>query len=423
MPGPTATVGTAIGRIAIDRAVANVAEGGGVTPARQLVLIGGGHVHAIVLRDLVLQPDPHLEITLIARELRAPYSGMLPGFVAGHYDLDACHIDLVRLAKAAGARLVHGEADGIDMGTKRVRLRGGRAIAFDLLSVNTGITPAVDDITGADDHAIAVKPVTTFAAKWQALERQALTARGPRRFVVVGTGAGGFELVLAMRHRLLRVASDRGVSPDAFSFALVGSGPLLPHHNVRARRLAARELEQARVELSQCDAAVEIGEGFVRLASGRMVASDAVLMATKAAPPAWFREAGLALDGHGFLAVEPTLQVCGEADIFAAGDCATVLAYPREKAGVFAVRQGPPLARNLRLRARGMAALPFVPQVHFLTLLACGDKRAIAARGQLAAAGRWAWHLKDRIDRRFMRGFEVETHPGGDASGPALTSS
>ncbi|MGE0766277.1 MAG: selenide, water dikinase SelD [Hyphomicrobiaceae bacterium] len=382
-----------------------------VSASRRLVLIGGGHAHVTVLRALAMEREPGLDITLLAKELDAPYSGMLPGYVAGHYDLDACHIDLIRLAQFAGARVIHGEAIGIDRAMRRVQIAGRPSIAYDLLSIDTGITPAIDDIVGAVEHAIAVKPVSEFAPRWNDLEARALTPHGPRRIVLVGTGAAGFELVLAIRHRLRHEAPHHGIAPDAFKFALIGSGLLLPGHNERARRLAEKELAGAGVTLVEMDAVVEIGRQSVRLASGRTVESDATLVTTKAAAPGWFAGTGLALDSQGFLAVEPTLQVKGEADIFAVGDCAGVLEYPREKAGVFAVRQGPPLVRNIRLRAKGMAPRPFRPQTQFLTLMACGDKRAIAARGPFAASGAWAWRLKDWIDRRFMRMFQVLPQP------------
>jgi len=390
-----------------------------VSATQRLVLIGGGHAHVSVLRALAMKPEPGLEVTLIAKELDAPYSGMLPGYVAGHYDLDACHIDLVRLAHFANARLIHGEANGIDTAMRRVHILGRPPIAYNLVSIDTGITPMVEDIAGADRYALAVKPVSTFAPRWKALEARALAPDGPRRIVVVGTGAAGFELILAIRFRLRSMAPHRAIDPDAFRFTLIGSAELLPSHNPRARRLARQELAHARVELIEDDAVVEAEPRAVRLASGRTIASDATLLTTKAAAPAWFATTGLALDPKGFLAVESTLQVRGEPDVFAVGDCAAVLEHPREKAGVFAVRQGPPLTRNIRLRAQGLPATPFTPQTHFLTLLACGDKRAIAARGSFAASGAWAWWLKDRIDRAFMRMFQVLPNPmatsGGDA--------
>lgn len=373
---------------------------------RRLVLVGGGHAHVVVLRELAMTPEPGLEVVLVAKELDAPYSGMLPGYVAGHYDLDACQIDLVRLAHFAGARLIHGTADGIDTTLKHVHILGRPPISYNLLSIDTGITPAFGEIAGAEAHGIAVKPVSTFAPRWKALEARALRHDGPRRIAVIGTGAAGFELVLAIRHRLGELGPAHGIPDGSFSFALIGSGALLASHNARAQTLARSELMRAGVTLIEGDAAVAVEPTRVRLASGREIPSDATLVTTKALAPEWFARTGLSLDARGFLAVEPTLQVIGQRDIFAVGDCATVLKHPREKAGVFAVRQGPPLTRNLRLRARGMGAEPFTPQRQFLTLLSCGGKAAIASRGPFAAAGRWAWRLKDHIDRTFMRRFQ-----------------
>ena len=374
---------------------------------KRLVLVGGGHSHVFVLRSLAMLGEPGVGVTLIARELDAPYSGMLPGFVAGHYTLDECHIDLVRLAQRAGVRVIHGEAIGIDRGNKRVLIKGRPPVGYDFVSIDTGITPSLGDVAGADAHAIAVKPVSTFAPKWQRLLEQALQKEGPRRLAVIGTGAAGFELILAMRHRLLTEAPAAGIAGAAFSFTLIGSGGVLPTHNARAQALARRALDEREVAVVEGDGVVAVTAGEITLASGRRIDADAVLVTTKAAPPPWFADSGLPLDRGGFLSVRPTLQVDDDDDVFAAGDCAAVTEHPREKAGVFAVRQGPPLTENLRLRCRGEAAKPFVPQTQFLTLLALGDKSAIAARGPFAAAGAWAWTWKDRIDRTFMDRFNM----------------
>ena len=160
----------------------------------------------------------------------------------------------------------------------------------------------------------------------------------------------------------------------------------------------------------------EVGEGYCRLDDGRRIDTDAVLLATKAAPAPWFRSSGLACTADGFLALRPTLQLVGDDDIFAAGDCGTVLEHPRAKAGVFAVRQGPPLTENLRRLARGRDVLPFKPQKEFLTILSLGDQDAIAARGPITVSGPWVWRWKDRIDREFMEKFQVlpQMQPASD---------
>ncbi|MFN3745534.1 MAG: selenide, water dikinase SelD [Hyphomicrobiaceae bacterium] len=372
-----------------------------------IVLVGGGHAHVIALKSFGMKPEPGVVLTLITREIEAPYSGMLPGFVAGHYTYDQCHIDVVRLAAWAGARMIQGTVIGIDRKARRVEIDGRPPLAYDLLSIDVGITPRLEGIDGADAHGLAVKPVSTFAARWRALARAALAADGPRRIAVIGSGAAGFELVLAIRHYLRMQAPAAGIDPDAFSFALVGGSVLLPSHSAWARALARREIAAQGVTLIENDRVVQVVPGTVHLASGRTLAADATLFATHAGPAEWFRTSGLPCDDAGFIAVRPTLQILDDDDIFAVGDCAAVLKHPREKAGVFAVRQGPPLTENLRLRARGMAAKPFTPQRHFLTLLATGRRHAIAARNGLAFAGDLLWRWKDRIDRTFMDRFNV----------------
>jgi pyridine nucleotide-disulfide oxidoreductase family protein len=345
-----------------------------------------------------------VRLTLVDKELAAQYSGMLPGFVAGHYDREECHINLERLTQFAGATLIHDAAVGIDLTRKRV-LVGGDQLRYDLLSIDVGITPHIDDIEGAREHAIAVKPISNFAAKWQALQDQAMQPAGPRSIVVVGGGAAGVELVLAARHGLLSRAPAAGIDPHAFSFSLITGDILLPTHNALARTLARKPLLAAGVELFENDFATAITSTAVKLRSGQSIAADAVLISTKAAAPRWLAKTGLALDGEGFVATRPTLQVLHDDDVFAVGDCASVLAHPREKSGVFAVRQGPVVAENLRRRALGSQARSFIPQKNFLTLISLGEKRAIAARGPFAAAGHWAWRWKDYIDRSFVNSF------------------
>ncbi len=373
----------------------------------EIVLLGGGHAHVAVLKAFGMRPSPGVRLILVAKELAAPYSGMLPGLIAGHYSPEDSHIDLVRLARFANARLVHGSAIGVDRAARRVLIENRPPLAYDLLSIDVGITPDLDAIAGADRHAIAVKPISTFARKWRAIEAQALSPGGPRRIVVVGGGAGGFELMLAARQRLRQEAPTHGIDPDAFGFTLVAGADLLPSHGARARRLARQALKDASVALIENDFATEITPECVRLASGRTVEADATMVTTTAAAPAWFAATDLPRDSHGFLAIRPSLQLLDDDDVFAVGDCATVMAHPREKSGVFAVRQGPWVAENLRRRVEGRAARPFVPQKRFLSILSTGEKSAIAARGRFAASGRWAWIWKDWIDRRFVDGFNT----------------
>jgi selenide,water dikinase len=234
-----------------------------------------------------MKPEAGVVLTLVTREIEAPYSGMLPGFVAGHYTHAQCHIDAVRLANWAGARIIHGTVTGVDRAARRIAIEGRPPLGYDLLSIDVGITPLLDGIDGAAVHGIAVKPVSTFAGRWQALADAALKPDGPRRIVVIGSGAAGFELVLAIRHRFRTAARAAGIDPGAFSFTLVGGSTLLPTHNARARALARQEILRQGVTLVEDDQATRIEPGAVHLASGRTIAADAALLATQAGPAKW----------------------------------------------------------------------------------------------------------------------------------------
>ncbi|MDX2306774.1 MAG: FAD-dependent oxidoreductase [Hyphomicrobium sp.] len=374
-------------------------------PRQRLVLLGGGHTHALVLLAIRHARRTDVDVTLVAKEAQAPYSGMLPGFVAGHYPLQNCLIDLPSVCRRAGVRLVHASAVGIDRDRRRVAIEGGDSVPYDVLSIDIGITPDVDDIRGAETHALLVKPVSVFAPKWQSLEERLVRKGGPVRVAIVGGGAAGVELVLAMRHRLIRAVRDVGRDERGVSAVIVAADGVLAAHVPRAQHLAKAALARAGVDIVAGDPAIEVDAGSVRLNSGRRIAADAVVVSTRARAAPWLREAGLPIVDGGFLAVADTLQSLGDDRIFAAGDCATVVDHPRPKAGVFAVRQAPVLFRNLMRRIDGAELEPFVPQTDYLALISLGEKRAIATRGGWALEGRSAWFVKDWIDRRFMARF------------------
>jgi selenide,water dikinase len=370
------------------------------TARKRLLLVGGGHAHVLVLEAFARNPEPGLTITLVSKDPLTPYSGMLPGHLAGTYTRDEIHIDLERLARASGARLVVDEAVGFDRVARRVRLKGGEALAYDILSVDIGITPDLSGIAGATEHALAVKPIGSLLEKWERLVDSALAPGGPRRFAIVGGGAAGICLAFAVQ------SFFRSRVSDTIEVSLIGSSDA-SGINARMCRRIARALKGRRIAVHAEDAAFRIDQDGVTLASGRFVPADAVLVSTHAAPPPVLATADWAKDVSGFLAVRPTLQILNDDAVFAAGDCATMIAHPRPKAGVFAVRQGPVLARNLRRAMRGEALENYIPQRNHLLLIATGDSRAIGGRGRfLAFEGRLAWRLKDVIDRRFMRRFK-----------------
>lgn len=373
-----------------------------MTRAKLLVLVGGGHAHALVLDAWRKRPEPGVSLTLVSPTRASPYSGMLPGHVAGLYSRAAMHIDVARLVEQAGGRFVGEAAARIDPQERVAVTDGGVRIPYDMLSLDIGITPDLSAIDGAQAHAIAVKPIGDLLEKTDRLIAAARAPDGPRDVVVVGGGAAGLCLAFALARRL---RAEAGGGAGAFRFTLVTAHALLPELNDRARRLARGRLARAGIALVENDRVVAAAPDAVVLASGRTIASGATLVAVGAGAPALIAGSGLPVDAEGFLALRPTLQAVGRDEIFGAGDCATSVTDPRPKAGVFAVRQGPALAENLRRFARGAPLVPFRPQSDWLVLMSTADGRAIAARGaRLALEGRAAWWLKDRIDRRFVEG-------------------
>jgi selenide, water dikinase len=374
--------------------------------ARDIVLVGGGHAHVHVITAFARRPEQGTRVTIVTRDLETPYSGMMPGMVAGLYERREAHIDLVRLCAATGTRLIHATARGLDRTARRVLLEGRPALGYDLVSIDVGITPSLSGIAGAERHAIAVKPIGSFLEKFETLRVSALSAGGPRRIVVVGGGAGGVELLLSLRNRMRGDAARTGADPDTFSFALVTADVLLATHNPRVRQSFREEFARTGVTLHERRRVTAIDAASVHAEGGAPITADAVLVATGAAAPGWLRETGLPVDADGFLAVGSTLQSTGDPTVFAAGDCAALVESPREKAGVYAVRAGPPLARSLRAVARGESPRAWTPQKRHLALISTGERYAVASRGALKAEGAWLWRLKDRIDRRWMRMYQ-----------------
>ncbi len=391
---------------------------------RDIVLVGGGHSHVGVLRNFAMRPVPGVRLTVICRDTHTPYSGMLPGYIAGHYSYDEVHIDLSVLAQFAGARLIRDEALGLDREAGKVICRNRPPLPYDILSINIGSTPQMGDVAGASAHAVPVKPIAGFNARWQRLLERVREHTGATRIAVVGGGAGGVELTLAMQYRLRNELRAAGRNPDDIGFELLtSSAVILPTHNAAVRRSFERVLAERGVVV-HCNAeVVAVSAAQLRTAGGATVAADEFVWVTSAGGAPWLRTTGLALDGDGFIQVSDTLQTVTDPRVFAAGDVASMINHPLEKAGVFAVRQGAPLAQNLRRAVAGKELAGYRPQQRWLALISTGDRHAVASRGALGFEGAWVWRWKDWIDRRFMRKFSqfpVTAPPPAPASRAAV---
>jgi len=373
---------------------------------RDIVLVGGGHTHVGVLRNFAMKPMPGVRLTVVCRDTHTPYSGMLPGYIAGHYTYDDVHIDLRRLAEFAGARFFRSEVVGFDRRTHQVLCNDRPPVRYDRLSINIGSTPKLTDAGSQSTRAVAVKPINQFNARWLALLARVRTRPGPMHIALVGGGAGGVELLLAMQYRLCHELKRLGQDPNALKFSLFTRGAaILPTHSHRVQQRFTHTLQARGVRLHINAAVTAVDEQGLTTSNGEHHLADEVIWVTRAGGASWLQDTGLALDADGFIQVTDTLQTVTDPHVFAAGDIATMINHPREKAGVFAVRQGPPLARNLRLSLEDKPLRNYYPQRRWLALISTGDQYAVGSRGDFSAAGAWLWRWKDHIDRRFMSKF------------------
>ncbi|HSE06776.1 MAG TPA: selenide, water dikinase SelD [Methylomirabilota bacterium] len=369
-----------------------------------LVLVGGGHAHIQVLKRWAMGPVPGVRLTLVVDRPIAVYSGMVPGFVAGQYAREDLEIDARPLALRAGARCIVAAATGLDAAARRLALDGRPPVAYDTVSFDVGSTVAGLDVPGVRDHAIPTRPIGVFVRR---VGEILAAARGHDRFrvVVVGGGAGGVEVAFGLAARLGRGAVE--------VLVLEAGSRVLPGHaaSAAARVEAAATARGVAIRTGARVARVEANA--VDLESGERLPADAVVWVTGAAALPIFAGSGIETDERGFARIRPTLQCVGRDEVFAVGDCAAWTAGPGlPKAGVYAVRQGPVLAANLVARLRGGRLRAYRPQRDFLSLLNLGDGRAIGTKWGVSAEGRPVFALKDLIDRRFVRRFQVLDRDG-----------
>lgn len=356
---------------------------------KSVVLIGGGHTHALVLNALKTDPLLGAKVTVINPGTTAPYSGMLPGFVAGHYRRDELDIDLTALTNKIGATLIDGRAVAMDPAQHTVTLENGKTLAYDLASVDVGITSHMNRLAGFAAHGVPAKPLGVFANKWDAFR----ATTGPKNIVIIGGGIAGAELAMAMAFALGHQARVK----------LLDRSTILSANSARSRKMVRKALVANKVEIIENAAVTEVANDGVIMADGSKMHAGFVVGVAGATPHDWVADTGLDLV-DGFIAVNETLET-NNAGVFAVGDCAHMTASPRPKAGVYAVRQAPVLLANLRATLAGTPLTPYHPQSDYLKLVSLGGKRAFGEKMGVGVAGHLVWRLKDRIDRSFMGQF------------------
>jgi selenide,water dikinase len=362
---------------------------------RDLVLIGGGHSHALVLRKWGMNPLPGARVTVINPGPTGPYSGMLPGFLAGHYTRDELNIDLVKLARFAGARLIDGRATHIDREAKTIHVAGRPPIRYDVASLDIGITSTLSDMPGFDEFAVPAKPLGAFASAWSRFRN----TPGPASVAVIGGGIAGVEIILSFAHALKSDGREAKLT-------LIDNATALSALPDKSRSRLQEELTRWGIETRENCSISHIRQDQIVLTSGEIIDARFICGAAGAVPQNWLAQTGLDLE-QGFVKIGPTLTSSDPA-IFAAGDCAHMITSPRPKAGVFAVRQAPILFHNLRVALEECGTLrPYRPQKDYLKLVSLGRKSALADRFGVTLAGPLLWRWKNRIDQTFMEKFRT----------------
>ena len=367
---------------------------------KHLILLGAGHAHVHVLEGLATRRPANVRITLIAPHQEQLYSGMVPGFVAGHYTLDECVIPLAGLLARCHAQYVAGSAASINADANTLTLTDGQTVAYDVLSLNTGAVMNREKIEttmpGAREHALFVRPIEAFGKLWPQVA--AIALQRPLHLAVVGAGAAGLELAMAAAHAL---GQPQNAAGSRVTLVTGGAEPGQSYPAAVQRRIRAA-LRRLHITVLQ-NSCVGMNPGEVVLGSGATLACDMPLLAIGAQAPGWLAGSGLTLDAQGFVAVNSFQQSTSYADVFAAGDVASRFDAQHSRSGVYAVHAGPPLLRNLMSALDTQLLTAYTPPARTLNLLSCGGCYAIASWGQFSVEGAWVWHVKDRIDRRFVR--------------------
>lgn len=365
-----------------------------------VLLIGGGHAHALVLQAWQSKPlTDNVQILVIDPQSRAPYTGMLPGYVAGHYQTDELYVDIETLTKRVGGEFVAEKVTHIDPDQQIVRT-ANKTYSYDMLSVDIGIHASLPELPGFQEYAVGVKPLGAFATAWQQLCDDVVSVE-KQDIVVLGGGVGGVEVALAMRHRLTQLQAHNT------TVTILERGRILEKVSPPTRRFLRWELKQNNVTVREEVNVTKILSDVVVLETETLPATF-VLGATGARPYQWVADTSL-LTTKGFIRIDNTLRSPQYQNVFAVGDCAHFVSQPLVKAGVYAVRQAPVLQHNIRALLSGLSLKPFLPQKDYLKLISLGDKRAAADKWGICLRGRMLWQLKNYIDQSFMSTLQTKT--------------
>ncbi|MCE7913465.1 MAG: hypothetical protein DYH15_02040 [Nitrosomonas sp. PRO4] len=368
---------------------------------KDICLIGGGHSHIIAIKQLGMQPpSSNIRISLICNDQFILYSGMLPGLISGHYLPQDCYIDLQKLCNQAKITFIQDEVERIDLLSKQIYCNLHTRFSYDLMSINIGSQPMLLDIKGASRYGCPIKPLKQFLPNWLKWLHAAQSTNEPKHIVIIGGGAASIEILLAIHYKLSHTNLPH------VNFSLICAHPsILNSYNQRIKQYFDDYLNKLGINVITGKRVTAINQHKLVIDNDMTLDYDFVVWATNASAQPWVAKSGLKCDPSGFILVDQFLRSVSHTDVFAVGDCANFIHTPLVKNGVYAVRQGPILANNLIAASHNRSLLAFKPQKYFLSLLATGDRHAVASLGPLHAHGKWIWLWKNYIDRTFIEQF------------------
>ncbi len=365
---------------------------------KKIILAGGGHAHMTVMKNSHMFHEQGHKVTLISPSEYHYYSGMGPGMLSGIYRPEEIRFHIKKMIEDRHGSFIEDRVIRIDPEKKRLTLKSGTIISYDAVSFNVG-SGVPDDISQeVSENVIPVKPILNLLKSRQ---RIVDWPKGNKiRILVVGGGPAGVE-VSGNIHRLtmeMHLNSDISIA--------AGTG-LLRKFPVTVRSIVEKSFKQRGINIIEGARVEAIDKGAAVMGNGEKIRCDIVFLALGVKPPSLFHDSGIPTDTEGGMLVNSYLQSVAHPEIFGGGDCISLQGNPLQKVGVYAVRENPVLYHNLMAFAEGKPLKAFDPGGRYLLIFNLGDGTGIFWRGAWVCNGKFPFFLKDYIDKRFMKRFQV----------------
>jgi NADH dehydrogenase FAD-containing subunit len=366
--------------------------------AKHLVFVGAGHAHLMAIAKCADYIKRGHRVTVISSSVHHYYSGMGPGMLSGRYRPQDIRFNVKKMAEVRGAQFLEGVVTAVNGRNRVLLFSDGSNLSYDVASFNTGSTVPLESLTAPRENVFPVKPIINLLKAREVIKRLA-RERTPE-IIVIGGGPAGLE-VTGNAWGLVNSIGGRA------NITLISGHRLLNGFPDKAYRLARASLEARGIRLLEGTGADAIGDGLVRLSSGGEKRSDICLVATGVMPSTLFRESGIMTGPTQGILVNEYLQSVAYPEIFGGGDCIDLQGIPLNKVGVYAVREGPILHQNLGAALENGTLTTFRPQQTYMLIFNLGDGTGLLWKDKILWRGRLAMLLKNYIDTKFMRTYQL----------------